>query len=93
LPGEADGSRDQTGFNNNDEHQGRYARYSSNTWTDSSGGVLSDVDDVEDRSEYVEEYNRLAKKVRPTQIAPKSRLMLSSMVCDCSCQMHMSSTM
>ena len=36
---------------------------SSNTWTSSSGEILSDQDDIEDRSSVVEEYNRLAKKV------------------------------
>jgi len=36
---------------------------SSNTWTSSSGDVLSDQDEVEDRSVFVEEYNRLARKV------------------------------
>lgn len=38
---------------------------SSRTWTTSSGelGLLSDTDEVDDRSGYVQEYNRLAKKV------------------------------
>ncbi|KAH8171015.1 CBS domain-containing protein [Sarocladium implicatum] len=41
-------------------HQGR----SSRTWTASSGdvGLLSDTDDLEDRTMFVLEYNRLAKK-------------------------------
>lgn len=40
--------------------------YSSHTWTSSSGdlGLLRDADEVEDRAIFVQEYNRLAKKVR-----------------------------
>ncbi|KAI9051347.1 hypothetical protein LZ554_004394 [Drepanopeziza brunnea f. sp. 'monogermtubi'] len=40
---------------------------SSNTWTSSSGDVLSDHDEVDDRTIFVHEYNRLARKhgVRP----------------------------
>ncbi|PHH93358.1 hypothetical protein CDD83_5912 [Cordyceps sp. RAO-2017] len=39
---------------------------SSGTWTTSSGelGLLGDTDEVEDRSVFVHEYNRLAKKVQ-----------------------------
>jgi hypothetical protein len=39
---------------------------SSATWTSSSGdmGVFSDLDEIEDRVHFVDEYNRLAKKVR-----------------------------
>ncbi|KAF5023194.1 hypothetical protein F66182_4748 [Fusarium sp. NRRL 66182] len=42
--------------------------YTSNTWTTSSGehGILSDVDELEDRASFVQEYNRLAKKVNHT---------------------------
>lgn len=38
---------------------------SSRTWTTSSGdfGLLSDTDQVDDRGVFVQEYNRLAKKV------------------------------
>ena len=36
---------------------------SSNTWTMSSGEALSELDDVEDRTFFVREYNRLALKV------------------------------
>jgi hypothetical protein len=36
---------------------------SSNTWTSSSADVLSDHDDIEDRTDYLLEYNRLALKV------------------------------
>ena len=36
---------------------------SSNTWTVSSGEVFSEQDDVEDRTFFVLEYNRLAMKV------------------------------
>jgi hypothetical protein len=35
----------------------------SNTWTNSSRGMISDQDDVEERGAYIEEYNQLAKKV------------------------------
>jgi hypothetical protein len=35
----------------------------SNTWTTSSGDVLSDQDEVDDRTTFIQEYNRLAKKV------------------------------
>ena len=36
---------------------------SSNTWTSSSGDAMSDHVDIDDRSEYVLEYNRVAQKV------------------------------
>lgn len=38
---------------------------SSGTWTTSSGelGLLSNADEVDDRDVFVQEYNRLAKKV------------------------------
>jgi hypothetical protein len=40
--------------------------HSSRTWTTSSGelGVMSDTDEVDDMTVYVQEYNRLASKVR-----------------------------
>ena len=40
---------------------------SSATWTSSSGDLadVSDADDVEDRNEFVEAYNRIAGKVGP----------------------------
>jgi hypothetical protein len=39
---------------------------SSATWTTSTGdmGIVSDTDEIEDRNHFVDEYNRLAKKVR-----------------------------
>lgn len=42
----------------------RKTNRSSATWTSSSGDVAghSDTDDVEDRPEFVQEYNRLARK-------------------------------
>lgn len=45
--------------------------FSSHTWTSSSGdlGLLKDADEVEDRAVFVQEYNRLAKKV----CIPKTR--------------------
>jgi hypothetical protein len=38
----------------------------SRTWSSSSGelGLLSDTDEIDDRSIFLQEYNRLAKKVR-----------------------------
>lgn len=47
------------------ESKTRRANITSNTWTSSSGDVVSDQDEVDDRSSYVQEYNRLAKKVCP----------------------------
>jgi hypothetical protein len=41
----------------------RRAIQTSNTWTSSSGEVLSEHGDIEDRSLFVDEYNSLAKKV------------------------------
>lgn len=35
----------------------------SNTWTSSEGDVLEDQDEIDDRTVFIEEYNRLAKKV------------------------------
>jgi hypothetical protein len=44
----------------------RRANASSATWTSSSGDLvdLSDTDDLEIRDEFVQEYNRVARKVR-----------------------------
>lgn len=36
---------------------------SSNTWTSSSGGGESENDDSDDRTQFIEEFNRLADKV------------------------------
>jgi hypothetical protein len=47
---------------------GRRGNESSATWTTSSGGIdtfRSDMEELEDRSPFVDEYNRLAKKVCP----------------------------
>lgn len=40
--------------------------HTSKTWTTSSGdhNILNDTDELEDRAGFVQEYNRLAKKVR-----------------------------
>jgi len=46
------------------EGRARRAIRTSNTWTSSSGDVLSDHDDIDDRTVFVQEYNRLARKVR-----------------------------
>jgi hypothetical protein len=50
----------------------RAANRSSATWTSSSGDLagLSDTDDVQDRHEFVREYNRLAQKVPPLALSP-----------------------
>lgn len=49
----------------NEEKRSRRALQSSNTWTTSSGGeMLSDHDEIEDRTLFVAEYNRIAQKVR-----------------------------
>lgn len=45
------------------EGQIRRGRRPSNTWTSSSGEVFSETDEVDDRSVFIHEYNRLAKKV------------------------------
>lgn len=44
---------------------GRRQMRSSKTWTTSSGeqGLMSDTDELEDRALFVQEYNRLARKV------------------------------
>lgn len=42
----------------------RLAINSSDTWTSSAGDVLSDREDVADRTDFLLEYNRLALKVR-----------------------------
>jgi len=49
---------------------------SSNTWTSSSGDVLSDHDDIEDRSFYIQEFNRLARKVTSNVERSSTRLTL-----------------
>lgn len=43
----------------------RRGNRSSATWTTSSGdmGLFSDTDEIDERSQFVQEYNRLAKKV------------------------------
>lgn len=45
-----------------DERKSRRAR-TSNTWTTSDGEVLSDHDEIEDRTLFIAEYNRLSQKV------------------------------
>jgi len=47
----------------------RRAAKSSATWTSSSGDLagLSDTDDIQNRNHFVDEYNRLAKKVTIAQ--------------------------
>lgn len=36
---------------------------SSETWTSTSGDIVSDTDEIENRDAFVDEYNRLARKV------------------------------
>jgi hypothetical protein len=45
--------------------------HSSRTWTTSSGGLglMSDTDELGDRAVFVQEYNRLAQKVRGSILA------------------------
>lgn len=58
------GSNNATGSSEgNGENERRRQMASSNTWTSSSGDVLSDHDDIEDRGPFIQEYNRLARKV------------------------------
>lgn len=60
-----DGSDDpQQRTDEQPEGRSRRAMRTSNTWTSSSGDVLSDHDDIDDRTVFVQEYNRLARKVR-----------------------------
>jgi hypothetical protein len=35
----------------------------SNTWTSSDGEILSDCDEIDDRTLFIQEFNRLARKV------------------------------
>ena len=58
-----------------DEKRSRWALQTSNTWTSSSGEVLSDHDEIEDRILFVAEYNRLSQKVRLSTM--RSCLMLT----------------
>jgi hypothetical protein len=46
-----------------DAKKQRRVLQSSNTWTTSSGEVLSDRVEIDDREAFIHEYNRLAKKV------------------------------
>ncbi len=49
------------------EARSRRAMQTSTTWTSSSGEVPTDQDDIDDRTVFVQEYNRLAQKVnQPT---------------------------
>lgn len=51
---------------------GHRPMHSSRTWTTSSGelGLMDEADEFEDRALFVQEYNRLAKKVS-SQREPK----------------------
>ena len=46
----------------------RRAIRTSNTWTSSDGDILSDQDEVDDRTVFVQEFNRLARKVSFNEI-------------------------
>jgi hypothetical protein len=41
----------------------RHVVRTSNTWTSSDGEILSDCDEVDDRTVFIQEFNRLARKV------------------------------
>ncbi|KAK3327879.1 hypothetical protein B0T19DRAFT_475584 [Cercophora scortea] len=58
----------------------RGANRSSATWTSSSGDLagLSDTDDVQDRLEYVREYNRLARKHGIRMLVPEDYIQSST---------------
>ncbi|KAK3684766.1 hypothetical protein B0T22DRAFT_408717, partial [Podospora appendiculata] len=58
----------------------RRANRSSATWTSSSGDLagLSDTDDVQDRLEYVREYNRLARKHGIRMLVPEDYIQSST---------------
>lgn len=63
-----DGSRPRKSdilITSNNFQDGRVRRTArtSNTWTSSEGDVLEDQDEIDDRTVFIEEYNRLAKKV------------------------------
>ncbi|RDW88635.1 hypothetical protein BP6252_00667 [Coleophoma cylindrospora] len=55
----------------------RRAMQSSNTWTSSSGGAFSDHDDLEDRTEFLDEYNRLAKKHNIPLLIPEEHVAIN----------------
>jgi len=58
-----DGSNGLSESSEGDDSKRRRGIQSSNTWTTSSGDILSDQDEVEDRGFFIQEYNRLARKV------------------------------
>lgn len=61
----------------------RMAVQSSNTWTSSSGDAFSDHDHLENRTEFLDEFNWLAKKVGcKANLYPSSFLMSLSITFD-----------
>jgi len=50
-------------FESMDELPHQYVIHTSNTWTSSSGEAPSDRDEIDLRSKFLDEYNRLANKV------------------------------
>ena len=75
-------------------HRSRREAQTSNTWTSSSGEVFSEQDEVEDRTDFVQEYNRLANKVLFTPMTSLSLLTSwISMGFGQWCQMRMISSM
>lgn len=73
VPFSFDGSvaqDDSSDSQHNAPHNGRNRRGfgTSNTWTSSSGEMLSEQDEIDDRMAFVQEYNRLAKKVQSISI-------------------------
>lgn len=76
----------------NIEQQPRVRRglCSSNTWTSSSAGGESENDDSDDRTQFIEEFNRLAEKVCGSMYWDvTNKLMFYSMVCGGSFQVNM----
>jgi len=71
-----DGSNGLSESSEGDDNKRRRGIQSSNTWTASSGDILSDQDEIEDRGFFIQEYNRLARKVNFTVKEPCKKLTL-----------------
>ncbi|RFU24335.1 hypothetical protein B7463_g12005, partial [Scytalidium lignicola] len=57
-------------FDTNSNFKNRFLLQPSNTWTSSSGGATSE-DEIEDRTDFVEEYNKIAKKYGLRSLVPE----------------------
>ncbi|KAH8668024.1 hypothetical protein BGZ60DRAFT_528362 [Tricladium varicosporioides] len=63
LRQEHDGAhREEESIDSAQDGRSRRAMRSSNTWTSSSGDILAEHDEIEERAVFVQEYNRLAEK-------------------------------